>query len=92
MKLGLVSESEKNHFLLHWNKSISFLAAVLTFSKITLSSVVYLKRSGGGEGGMDWEFGIRRCKLLYIEWISNKKLYSISCNKHKGKEYEKEYI
>ena len=19
----------------------------------------------------DWEFGIRRCKLLYIEWINN---------------------
>ena len=25
-------------------------------------------------GGMDWEFGISRCKLLYIEWISNKDL------------------
>ena len=21
---------------------------------------------GGGGGGMDWEFGISRCKLLYI--------------------------
>ena len=26
---------------------------------------------GVGEGGMDWEFGISRCKLLYIEWINN---------------------
>ena len=26
-------------------------------------------------GGMDWEFGISRCKLLYIEWINNKILY-----------------
>ena len=25
-------------------------------------------------GGMDWEFGISRCKLLYIEWINNKVL------------------
>ena len=26
---------------------------------------------------MDWEFGISRCKLLYIEWINNKgPLYS----------------
>ena len=25
-----------------------------------------------GEGnGMDWEFGISRCKLLYLEWINN---------------------
>ena len=26
-----------------------------------------------GDGGVtEWEFGIRRCKLLYIEWINNK--------------------
>ena len=25
-------------------------------------------------GGMDWEFGINKCKLLYIEWINNKLL------------------
>ena len=28
----------------------------------------------GVGGGMDWEFGISRCKLLYIEWINNKVL------------------
>ena len=30
-----------------------------------------------GEGvgrGMEWEFGISRCKLLYIGWINNKVL------------------
>ena len=30
-----------------------------------------------GKGGWrreDWEFGISRCKLLYIEWINNKVL------------------
>ena len=31
-------------------------------------------QGGGGEGGMEWEFGINRCKLLYIEWINNKPL------------------
>ena len=25
-----------------------------------------------GEGGLDWEFGISRCKLLYTGWIKNK--------------------
>ena len=31
----------------------------------------------GKEGGVDWEFGISRCKLLYVEWINNKvPLYS----------------
>ena len=50
-------------------------------------------------GGMDWEFVISRCKLLYIEWINNKVLlysrgnYSqYSVINHNGKEYEKEYI
>ena len=27
-----------------------------------------------GEGGKDWEFGVSRCKLLYIEWINDKVL------------------
>ena len=26
----------------------------------------------GGEGGRDWEFGLNRCKLLHLEWISNR--------------------
>ena len=31
----------------------------------------------GVGGGMEWEFGISRCKLLYVEWINNKvPLYS----------------
>ena len=45
---------------------------------------------------MDWEFGISRCKLLYIEWIHSKVLlYSTgdyiqySVINHTGKEYEK---
>ena len=25
-------------------------------------------------GGKDWEFGISRCKLLYIGWINHKVL------------------
>ena len=54
---------------------------------------------GKGGGGMEWEFGVSRCKLVYIEWINNKfLLYSmgnyIQCCviNHDGKEYEKEYI
>ena len=27
---------------------------------------------GGERGaGMDWEFGVNRCKLLHLEWIRN---------------------
>ena len=28
-------------------------------------------QGGGGGRGSDWEFGIRRCKLLHLEWMSN---------------------
>ena len=28
----------------------------------------------GREGGLDWEFGISRCKLLHIEWMNNQVL------------------
>ena len=52
-----------------------------------------------GGGGMDWEFGISRCKLLYIEWINNKVLLYSTWNyiqypviNHNGKEYAKECI
>ena len=29
---------------------------------------------GGGGNGMDREFGVSRCTLLYLEWISNEVL------------------
>ena len=27
-----------------------------------------------GASGMDWDFGVNRCKLLHSEWIDNKVL------------------
>ena len=54
---------------------------------------------GGGGGGMDWECGISRCKLLYIVWINNKVLLYSTGNyiqypviNHNGKEYKKECL
>ena len=51
------------------------------------------------EEGIDWEFGISRCKLLYIGWINNKVLLYSTGNyfqypviNHNGKECEKGYI
>ena len=56
------------------------------------------KGEGGGEG-MDWEFGISRCKLVYIGWINNRVLLYSTGNyiqhpvtNHNGKEYEKECV
>ena len=53
----------------------------------------------GDRGGVDWEFGISRCKLLHVGWINSMiRLYSTGnyiqypMINHNGKEYEKEYI
>ena len=50
----------------------------------------------GVEGGKDWNFGISRCKLMYIGWINNKDLLYSTGNyiqyfviTYKGKESEK---
>ena len=53
------------------------------------------RQGGGGWGGMDWEFGMSRYKLVYIGWINNKALLYSTGNyiqypviNHHGKEYE----
>ena len=35
---------------------------------------------GGWGAGMDWEFGISRCKLLYTEWITTRSHYNAQGN------------
>ena len=52
----------------------------------------------GNGAGMDWEFGIGRCKLVYIEWINKVLLYSTGNYiqypgmNHNGREHEKGYV
>ena len=55
----------------------------------------------GGRGGsrMDREFGVSRCKLLHLEWISNEVLLHSTgncieslCIEHAGKQYEKNNV
>ena len=55
-------------------------------------------QGGGGVGGrgMEWEFGVSRCKLLHLEWINHKVLLYSTGNyiqypviNRKGKEYKK---
>ena len=50
----------------------------------------------GHEGGIDWEFGVSRCKLVYTETINIKVLQYSAGNyiqypviNHNGKEYKK---
>ena len=55
-----------------------------------------------GEGGgseMDWEFGISRCKVLYLECISNEVLLYSTGNyiqshgiDHDGRSYKKKNV
>ena len=53
----------------------------------------------GGWRGMDREFGISRCKQLYIEWVNNKVLLYSTENyiqypviNHNEKEYKKKNV
>ena len=53
----------------------------------------------GGRNGINWEFGVSRCKLLHLEWISNEVLLHSTGNYiqspgivHHGKESKKECI
>ena len=50
-------------------------------------------------GGVDWQFGISRCKLLNVEWINKKVLLYSTGNyiqhpviNYNGKEYEKVHV
>ena len=49
------------------NKIMSF-AATQKRNSWTWRTDLWLLR---GRGGMDWESGFNRCKLLHVEWISN---------------------
>ena len=45
---------------------------------------------GGGRRRKNWQFGISRGKLLYMgPTVWHRELYSISCDKLYGEEYEK---
>ena len=57
------------------------------------------KGEGKGGGGLDWEFGISKCKLSYIGWINKILVYSTGnyinyttmfVINHDGNEHEKE--
>ena len=61
----------------------------------TENRLVVAKREMGGRG-KDWEFGVGRCKLLYMGWINNKVLLHSMGNyiqypviNHNRKEYFK---
>jgi len=55
-----------------------------------------LPRGRGVGGGIDWKYGVRRCKLSHIQWINSKVLLYSPENyipypriSHNGKKYKK---
>ena len=54
---------------------VNFIYATETDSETERTGAA---KCDGGWRGMDWEFGVSRCKRLYTEWVNNKiLLYSI---------------
>ena len=46
-----------------------------TKQKLTdIESRLVVAKGARGCGGREWEFGVSRCKLLYIGWTNNKVL------------------
>ena len=41
----------------------------------TYRTHLWLPRGREGRGGMDWEFGVSRCKLLHKKWMDDKVLH-----------------
>ena len=63
---------------------------------VSQNGLVVAKGDVGSRGGMDWELGIGRYKLLYKKWINNKILLYSTGNyiqypviNYNGKGYEK---
>ena len=45
------------------------------FNKLTdIENTLEVVKGRSSRRGMDWEFGISRCKLVYIDWVNNEDL------------------
>ena len=60
---------------------------------------MWLPREKESQAGKDWEFGISKCKLLYVRWVNNKVLFHSTgmyiqspVINHNGKEKIKVYL
>ena len=103
MDLEIIIQSEVGKKEKDKYHMISLICGIYNMTQVNLS--MKLKQThreqtcGCQAGEKDWEFGISRCELLYIEGINNKILLYSTGNyiqytviNHSGKEYEKEYI
>ena len=71
------SEKDKYHMISHMHnlKYDNKQTYLWNRKRITdIENRLVIAKGVGGDEGMKWEFGVSRCKLLYIEWINNKVL------------------
>ena len=101
--LSEVSQKEKDKHDITYMWNLKYDTNELIYETETDSQTqktdLWLPKGRRREGGMDWEFGISRYKLLYIEWVNHKVLLHSTgiyihypVINHSGKEYEKECI
>ena len=57
-----------------WNLKYDYMNLSTNQKQTHRKSRLVVAKGVGPGRGKDWEFGISRCKLLYIEWINNKVL------------------
>ena len=79
-----------------WNLKYDTNEPIWNRNRLTKTENLWLPRGMMYRRAMNWNFGISRCKLLYIEWKSNKVLLYSTGNSSQypvinsnGKEHEK---
>ena len=80
-----------------WNLKYDTNELIYKINRLTdIENGLVVAKGKGDGGGLDWEFGISRCKLLCIEWINNQILLYSTENyiqypviNHNGKEFLK---
>ena len=92
-------EIDKYHITYTWNLKYDTNELSMKQKQTHKRTDLWLPRGRGGKEGMEWEFGVSRYKLVYIEWINNKVLWYSTGNyiqypgtNHNGKECKKEYV
>ena len=79
--LNEVNQTERQmpHDIIYmWNLKLTYGYKTETDSRTQRTDLCLPREVGWGE--MDWEFGISRCKLVYVEWINNKILMDCTGN------------
>ena len=72
LEINILSESEEKdkYHMISLVCEIGNMVNLSTKQKQTHTENRLVAKEEGGSRGTDWEFGVRRCKFLHLEWIS----------------------